>query len=394
MNVGFYYHVPSVFEAPATTRVPSMLGMFVRELARHAGRVTFYTHGGPDTGVEDDPLGPPDVHCVDLGPRASFPRRLLLPRSSLAAFSPRRDGVDVMLVRGPSALLPHLVRACDVPVVLHIVGDYADQRPDPATDAMPAWRRRAVRAAQRVYTVLEHRAARRAAVIVNTPDLAARFGLGPEDVIFESTLREADVADAPAATGSGLGRDRAARLLFTGRLAPEKGLWEAVDAVRLLAERGVDAVLEIVGPEEPGGTVRTRLTDHASAIGVGERIRFRGYVPAGEALAAVYRSADVFVLPTYGEGFPRSLFEAMGAGLPAVTTPVGGIVHWLRDGENAILVAPRSAEALAGGIARVLDDDLLRGRIAERGLSFARAHTLERCCALLARRLAEHAGAP
>lgn len=389
MNVGFYYHVEAVFDPDGTARVPALLGLFVEELAKHAGRVTFYAHGRSTTGIEDYPLREPLVTCVGLGPRRSFPERLLFPARSLRAFTPQDHNLDVMLIRGPSPLLPHLAKASgDIPVAMHIVGDYIDQRRDPSARTMPWWRQSAVRSLFHLYARRQRRAARNALVLVNTPDLAQRFD-GQPDVVFESTLTEDAIAPEPRATESGLGRSRPARLLYTGRILPEKGLWEAVEAVLILTDRGFDVTLDIVGWEHPKDPVVQRLRAHISSLGIEQRVRFPGYVPAGAPLAEVYRRADVFLLPTHGEGFPRSLFEAMGSGLPVVTTDVGGIPHWIRPDNEAVLVQPRSAASLADGLERLLTDDDLRPRVARAGWEFARPRTVQKGCELLVSKLAE-----
>lgn len=387
MNVGFYYHVEAAFEGDGTARVPGLLGLFITELARNAGRVTFYAHSGATTGIEDFALDPALVRCVDLGPRRSFPQRLLRPARSLRRFTPQEDGVDVMLVRGPSPLLPYIARATGaIPLALHIVGDYVDQRRSAGERTMPLWRYAAIRASFRVYARMQRRAARRALVLVNTPDLAGGFDAA--EVVFESTLTESMLAPAPRTDVS-----RPARLLYTGRILPEKGLWEAVEAVGILTGRGHESTLDIVGWEDPTDPVVERLRGHIGALGLESRIRFAGYVPAGDELAKVYAAADIFVLPTHGEGFPRSLFEAMGCGLPCVTTSVGGIPHWIGHEGEALLVPPRSASALADAIQRLLVDDELRHRVAHNGWAFARAWTVEKGCALLAAKLAERVAA-
>lgn len=384
MNVGFYYHVEAVFEPDGSARVPSLLGLFVTELAKHVGQVTFYAHGGSTTGIEDFALRQPLVRCVDLGPRRSFPERLVRPARSLRVFAPGDDGIDVMLVRGPSPLLPHIVKTVgSIPIALHIVGDYTDQRRDPETRTMPWWRQAAIRALFHAYTRWQRHVARRALVLVNTPDLAGRFD--DADVVFESTLTERMLAPAPHAEVS-----RPARLLYTGRILPEKGLWEAVEAVQILAGRGLDTTLDIVGWEQPKDPVVAGLREHIGRLGVADRVRFPGYVPAGESLAEVYANADIFVLATHGEGFPRSLFEAMGCGLPCVTTNVGGIPHWITHEREVILVEPRSAASLADGIQRLLTDDALRATVARTGWAFARPWTVEKGCELLAAKLAEY----
>jgi glycosyltransferase involved in cell wall biosynthesis len=100
-------------------------------------------------------------------------------------------------------------------------------------------------------------------------------------------------------------------------------------------------------------------------------------VPHGEGLAAFYRAADVFVLPSVSEGTPKVLLEAMANALPVVATDVGGVSTIVEDGANGLLVPPKSPSDLASAVRRVVGDGDLRRRIIAGGLTAARQHTLE-----------------
>ncbi|CAM4135420.1 hypothetical protein COSO111634_33760 [Corallococcus soli] len=86
----------------------------------------------------------------------------------------------------------------------------------------------------------------------------------------------------------------------------------------------------------------------------------------------LYRSGDVFVSPTYSEGFSNTLLEAMASGLPIVSTRAVGVVDCLEDGRDALLVPPKDSDALADAIARMLDDAPLRERLATTALEEVR----------------------
>lgn len=152
-----------------------------------------------------------------------------------------------------------------------------------------------------------------------------------------------------------------ARLLFVGRLLPEKGVLDVVDAFDLLVgQRGAVAELVIAG----AGPAEPELKQRVAARGLDSHVTLAGHLSPA-SLAQQYADADVFVFPTYHpvEGFPTVIAEAMGAGLPIVTTPVRGITDHLGDGVNALLVPPRDPDAIAGAIERLLADDALRGRM-------------------------------
>lgn len=389
MNVGFYYHVEALFEPSGIVRVPSLLGMFIEELAKRVGRITFYAHGSAGSEIEDHELRESLVRCVDLGPRPRLPMALFAPGRSLRAFRPREHELDVMLIRGSTPLLPHLVKRCkDIPVALHIVADYASTARDRKARSWPWWRDALLTGAFWFYGRLQRRAARHALVAVNAPHLRELFPDREDiDIVIESTLDESSLVDAPKRADPTAGRERRADLLLAGRVVPEKGLWEAAEAVCMLAERGIDVGLGIVGWNVPTDPVHKAFWSHVRSLGAEDRVRFHGYVPAGPELAEVYRRADVYVLPSWGEGFPRTIVEAMGAGVPVVTTPVGGVPHWLRHGEQALFVQPRSAGSLADAVEALLTDTALYERVADAGWQFARTFTLERACKDLATKL-------
>jgi glycosyltransferase involved in cell wall biosynthesis len=79
-----------------------------------------------------------------------------------------------------------------------------------------------------------------------------------------------------------------------------------------------------------------------------------------DEIRRLYAEADIFVLPTYREGFPNVVLEAMAAALPVVATTVGAIPDAVRDGEEGILVPPRDPAALQAALRRLVEDPQLR----------------------------------
>jgi glycosyltransferase involved in cell wall biosynthesis len=160
-------------------------------------------------------------------------------------------------------------------------------------------------------------------------------------------------ADAPAAPRGG-------GVLAVGRLVPRKGMGVLIEA---LAGTGHALTIAGDGPERPA------LAALAEARGV--RARFAGALDR-EPLTALYRAADVLVLPSrFGEGFPNVVLEAMAHGCPVVATTGAGSAGVVTDGADGLLVAPGDAGALRAAVARVLGDPALAARLGAAGRASA-----------------------
>lgn len=189
----------------------------------------------------------------------------------------------------------------------------------------------------------------RAAVSADAEALA--FGaLGGE---YERVFNAVDVtrfrSTPPAATTG-------PTVLFVGRHEPRKGLGVLLDAFELLPD---EVQLWVAGEGPETEELRRRHTD--------ERIEWLGRVSETEKIARL-RAADVFCAPSlHGESFGIVLIEAMAAGTPVVASDLPGYANVARAGQDALLVPPGDAEALAAAIRSVLDDPGLADRLRTSG---------------------------
>ena len=147
------------------------------------------------------------------------------------------------------------------------------------------------------------------------------------------------------------------RLLYVGKLRPKKGLRELLHALSSARLSEAAWTLTLVGDG-----ARRKYEDLACALGLGERVRFTGWLEP-DAVRRVRAAADVYVLPSHHEGLPLGLLEALSAGLAVVTTRVGALPEILRDDENALLVDRVDATALEEALFRVVTDAGLRMRL-------------------------------
>jgi glycosyltransferase involved in cell wall biosynthesis len=147
-------------------------------------------------------------------------------------------------------------------------------------------------------------------------------------------------------------------ILFVGRLMVQKGIFELLDAMAQV--RATTRCRLVIAGDGPA---RAEAQDRIAALGLTGSVALAGYL-AGADLDSAYRAADIFVLPSYSEGFPTVLLEAMSEGLPIVTTRLRGAIDLLRHEENVLFVPPRSAGQLADALLRLLGDPELRAAMA------------------------------
>jgi len=111
--------------------------------------------------------------------------------------------------------------------------------------------------------------------------------------------------------------------------------------------------------------------------GHGAKVVFHGKKKVGEELFAYYRNADAYVMASLlSEGFPRTIWEAMASSTPVIATPVGSISHYLKHGENALLVKPEVAD-ITDKIRQLAESPELRKKIIVNGLITVGESTLE-----------------
>ncbi len=147
-------------------------------------------------------------------------------------------------------------------------------------------------------------------------------------------------------------------LLCAGRLSPEKGQYVLIAALDRLVRESRKVRLHLVGD----GPDRSGLEREVQARGLEASVVFHGWMNQA-GLRLLYEAAGAFVLPSFAEGLPVVLMEAMAMEAPCVSTNVAGIPELIGDGVEGLLVAPSDEGELAAAIARLMDDPDLRRRI-------------------------------
>jgi len=209
---------------------------------------------------------------------------------------------------------------------------------------------------ERVRRMIRRLFGRAAAVIVLTPSIRTRMRdlfPGTDFLVLPNPVDCPEFAGAP--------RPESRQVLFLGLISTEKGAQDLLSVVPGVVSRFPSVRFAVFGPVKAGFPLRAALEAGKLA-----NIRWKAWI-SGEEKVRAFRESRMLVLPSYSEGLPNVLLEAMAASLPVVATPVGGVPDLVADGVNGFLVRPGDTAALGDRILRLLDDPDLASRMGASG---------------------------
>jgi len=169
-------------------------------------------------------------------------------------------------------------------------------------------------------------------------------------------------------------------MVFCGRVVQDKGVEELIEALFLLRAKGHDVNLKVVG--KASEAYQKHLDGLISLKHLDEHIKFEGFVKFGPDLMSHYKQSDLFVLPTWHEGFPHSIWEAAACSLPIFVTSVGGIPGILNE-DLVTFCAIRNAEDIAARVVNALTDLTNTNIRTQNMLEFSQGFSVEECASKL-----------
>lgn len=151
------------------------------------------------------------------------------------------------------------------------------------------------------------------------------------------------------------------QILFAGYLSTDKGIYDILDSIPLVIKKHKDVKFLFAGADDKPGEleiIKKKIIDN----NIGEYVSFLGILSKKE-MSSIYKKSDIFILPSYIEGMPMTILEAMAAGLPVISTPVGGIPEVVEDCVNGFLVIPGDSKNLGDKIIELIENKELRNII-------------------------------
>lgn len=376
MILAFYYHIP-IAKKEYGLFIPSYLGVFLDSLAASVTQLYVVLHeANASQSLECDyQLKSNNISWINLGLKTPAWHRDLFYNKVLKNKLNELEKCDAFIVRSPSPLAPyfHKFLSYKTKLFFMVVGDYLDG----ATHLKSSSFRDRL-----IYQYLKYndrnftKQIKKTAILVNSIGLFDKYKTIAKSIhlIKTTTLSSNDFYIREDTCQSDT-----IELLYTGRIDVAKGLLELLEATNILIKENYHLVLNIVGWEQDdiARPVENKMKAIAKNVGIEKQLIFHGRKTVGPALNKMYQQADIYVIPSYHEGFPRTIWEAMANSLPVIATKVGGIPSYLTHEKNAFLIEPKRVDEIVSGIKNIIENKPLRKQLIANAIELAKENTLE-----------------
>jgi len=155
-------------------------------------------------------------------------------------------------------------------------------------------------------------------------------------------------------------------ILYLGRYTKEKGIYDLIDAIKIVINKGYDLKLNLYGENE-----RQKIVDYVKKSNLESKIFINDWIDGINKISVLYQSSFI-VLPRYTEGIPNVIIEAMATQTPIIATKVGGLKEILADGKNAIIIKAGNPIDLSEKIIGLLNNEILRETISKNAYEYAK----------------------
>lgn len=367
-----HHHAPVHQTASGALFLASFIGRWINALSHHVGQIGLLSYQTPTHLVEQDEIiNAGNVKLWSLGPPGKTWDRFSRIKQLKKVCSVASENADGLLIRGVTPRQFDVWRSTDVPnKAFLLVGSLLQSRPvfRPSFWGfyeffMPYWRK---------YEVLKI-SGQDTTLLANSPLIVSELAAlnRPASFIPTNSIRADEFSHFEVRKIS-----NPPKILFCGRVVPEKGVKELLEGVAQAFPRRLFEMDMVGGANEE---YRQELNALAGRLGIIKNIKWHGRIPYGPDLFAFYRQADVFILPTYYEGFPHVIWEAAANCCPVITTSVGGIPGLIKHEEHALLIPPKNVDSIISSVKRLLSDSGIREKIITNAYHHARSFSVEAC---------------
>ena len=363
-TLAVYYHMPFVIKEDCILSNP-VIGTFIESLVPYFAKVMVF---GFECVANQDRItckisNNDQIEFVSLGPEGRFWDHFQKMSRLKNAVKPYCNKIDILLLRVPSHLAYAVWKYAGKPdstVLLFIGNPFFTPAYSNTRGYMYFFRKlRSDRHDRKMKTICRKSSA---IVIANSKALVGLWGekhKTPVSLIHTSSISESDIIKTVVKERF---KEAPYRLLFVGRVCYDKGIRELFRALKELNMKNKGKfIVDIVGPlGDLGGNDIDELIQQYN---ISEYVKHHGVIPFGETLFEFYRNADAYILPSYHEGMPHAIWEAMSQGTPVISTPVGGVGDFFIDGEDILFLKINDYQSIVKAVKKLGKDKQLQSKL-------------------------------
>jgi glycosyltransferase involved in cell wall biosynthesis len=373
MKLGFYYHIVVYKDSEGRIYLPSYLGLFVDELAKNVRQLYYFAYTTTSLTFEQNyKLKQTNIILKNLGKKRSFAFTVIFGYCLLKRHREIVKNCDKILVRAPSPLAPWFYLTFKQKTKIHylMVGDYMEGIKHQEFGFL---KQSAINIFTFINEYFQNVAIKKSGCMVNSVPLKEKYNKINDNVAIVKTttltkenfyFREDTCKDPDNI-----------KLLFVGRIEKAKGMDELIAAFKLLRDNNYPVTLHLAG-------WNTNEARHYFELLNSDSVTAKAWIYhgllGGKDLFNLYRSSDIFVLPSHHEGFPRVIWEAMANSLPVISTNVGSIPFYIKNGHDAILIEAGDKRALYDSIVELIENTALMKKIIDNSYKLVSDYTLDK----------------
>jgi len=377
--LAIYYHMPYRISDEGRLFANPVMGIFVESLLPYFTKILFFGYEAVkhNASINYEIMPKDKLEFISLGPEGTFWDHFENKSRSRRILKQYQTKIDILLLRLPSYKAYAVWKNLGEPeaTVQLFVGN-------PLFTSSNWYQHIFTYMFRKTRSALNDMRMRKISnrstgpLIANSQSLQNVWGriLGKKpELVLTSSLSDADLLTDPSGTGT---VKRPVKLLFVGRVSYEKGIRELLKAIEILSRtQADDYILHIVGLESDlGGKTLNQLIHEMRGESY---IKYHGVIPFGKQLFQFYRTADIYILPSYHEGMPHTIWEAMSQGTPVIATPVGGVGDFFKDGDDLLFIKAGDVESIVSAVQQLVRDEQLYVKLSKNGLRRAGNVTAE-----------------
>ena len=369
------------------------MGVFINSLLNYIDCLIIFGHTSDENDIDqcDYKLKSNKIRFVSLGYKTSSWHRFIFHKKFLNQIKYDANSCDAILVRGPSPLAPFFYHhfGKTTKIFYLIVGDYSKTF---SSDAKISFRQRLIRTFDYIQDFEHTKSIATSSTFVNSRVLYNKYKNVTKNLIqIKTTTISKD--DIFIRDDSFEENQNWINILYTGRFDLNKGLFEICEATKILVEDGFKIRTHFVGWEDaPKHSIKAKLIKKINSLSLNDYIFIHGKQPVGPELNKYYQESQIYVIPSYFESFPRTIWEAFANSLPVIASDVGSIPFHTSNNENILLIQPKDVNSLKNAIKELITDKELRKKLIMNGRECVKDVTLELQSEKLISNIKDHLG--